>query len=303
MDRLTSMAALVKAADLGSFTAAGTALGISSQMVGKHVSFLEERLGAQLLHRSTRRQSLTAIGQTFYERCRLVLDEVEAAEATARESSTTPRGRLRVSAPVTFGSIALAPLISDFLRIYPQVEIALDLTDRYVDVVGEGYDAVIRLGPLKDSELTSRALVPYQLIACASPGYLATRGTPRTPADLVAHDCLGFVFASGQPFSEWRFDKEGHVHKVRVRSRFQVNDARVLQAAALDGQGIILQANLILTDDLTAGRLVQVLPDYETPTRALHILFAATRPPTQTLRSFIDHVAGRFGKRPSSGKH
>lgn len=303
MDRLTSMAVFVKAADLGSFTAAGTALGISSQMVGKHVSSLEERLGAQLLQRSTRRQSLTAIGQTFYESCRVVLDEVEAAEATARESSATPRGRLRISAPVTFGSIALAPLISDFLRIYPQVEISLDLTDRYVDVVGEGYDAVIRLGPLKDSELTSRALIPYQLIACASPGYLATRGTPRTPADLVAHDCLGFVFSSGQRFSEWRFAKEGQVHKIQVRSRFRVNDARVLQAAALDGQGIILQAKLILADDLAAGRLVQVLPDYETPTRSLHILFAAIRPPTQTLRSFIDHVARRFGKRPRSGEH
>jgi DNA-binding transcriptional LysR family regulator len=303
MDRLTSMAVFVKAADLGSFTAAGTALGISSQMVGKHVSFLEERLGAQLLHRSTRRQSLSAIGQSFYERCRVVLAEVEAAEATACEFSATPRGRLRVSAPVTFGSIALAPLISGYLRIYPQVEVALDLTDRYVDVVGEGYDAVIRLGPLKDSELITCALVPYQLIACASPAYLATRGTPRTPADLVAHDCLGFVFASGQPFSEWRFDKEGQVHEVQVRSRFQVNDARVLKAAALEGQGIILQANLILADDLAAGRLVQVLPDYETPTRALHILFAATRSPTQTLRSFIDHVVGRFGKLPSSGKH
>ena len=128
------------------------------------------------------------------------------------------------------------------------------------------------------------------------------RATPRTPADLVAHECLGFVFASGQPFSEWRFDKEGKVHEVRVRSRFQVNDARVLQAAALDGQGIILQANLILADDLAAGRLVRVLPDYETPTRPLHILFAATRPPTQTLRSFIDHVLDRFG-RPGSGKN
>lgn len=303
MDRLTSMAVFVKAADLGSFTAAGTALGISSQMVGRHVSFLEERLGAQLLQRSTRRQSLTAIGHVFYERCRVVLAEVDTAEATARELSTTPRGRLRVSAPVTFGSIALAPLISNYLRIYPQVEVALDLTDRYVDVVGEGYDAVIRLGQLKDSELISRALVPYRLIACASPAYLASRGTPQTPADLVAHDCLGFVFASGQPFSEWHFDKEGQSHEVQVRSRFQVNDARVLQAAALDGHGIILQADLILADDLAAGRLVQVLPDYETPMRALNILFAAARPPTQTLRSFIDHVVERFGKLSSSGKH
>ncbi len=303
MDRLTSMAVFVKAADLGSFTAAGTALGLSSQMVGKHVSFLEDRLGTQLLQRSTRRQSLTAIGRTFYERCRVVLAEVEAAEATARESGTTARGRLRVSAPVTFGSIALAPVISDFLRIHSQVEVALDLTDRYVDVVGEGYDAVIRLGPLKDSELTSRALAPYKLIACASPGYLAARGALRTPADLSEHDCLGFVFASGQPFAEWRFDKEGKVYEIQVRSRFQANDARVLQAAALDGHGIILQADLILADDLAAGRLVQILPDYETPTRPLHILFAATRPPTQTLRSFIDHVVGCFGKGSGPGKH
>jgi DNA-binding transcriptional LysR family regulator len=296
MDRFTSMAVFVRAADLGSFTAAGTAFDISSQMVGKHVSFLEERLGAQLLHRSTRRQSLTAIGQTFYERCRVVLAEVDAAEATARELSTALRGRLRVSAPVTFGSIALAPLISGYLQTYPQVEIALDLTDRYVDVAGEGYDAVIRLGPLKDSELISRALIPYHLVACASPTYLAARGTPQTPAELVAHDCLSFIFASGRHFSRWRFAKAGHIHEVQVRSRFQVNDARVLQAAALDGQGIILQANLILADDLAAGRLVQVLPDYETPTRPVHILSAATRPLTKTLRHFIDHVVDRFGK-------
>ncbi|WP_254070168.1 LysR family transcriptional regulator [Acidisphaera sp. L21] len=290
------MAVFVKAADLGSFTATATALGLSSQMVGKHVSFLEERVGAQLLQRSTRRQSLTAIGQMFYERCRVVLAEADAAEATARELSTTPRGRLRISAPVTFGSIALAPLVACYLQAYPQVEVALDLTDRYVDVVGEGYDAVIRLGALKDSQLIARALTPYRLIACATPGYLAARGTPLVPADLLAHDCLGFVFASGQSLSDWRFVKDGEVHEVQVRSRFQVNDARVLQAAALAGQGIVLQAKIILADDLAAGRLVQVLPDYETPTRPLHILFAATRPPTQILRSFIDHAVSRFGK-------
>lgn len=295
MDRLTSMAAFVKAADLGSFTAAGAALGLSSQMVGKHVGFLEERLGALLLHRSTRRQSLTAIGRTFYERCRVVLAEAEAAEATAHELSTTLRGHLRISAPVTFGSIALAPVVSGYLQAHPEVEVTLDLTDRYVDVVGEGYDAVIRLGPLKDSGLISRQLTPYRLIACASPGYLAAHGTPRTPADLSAHECLGFVFASGQLLSEWRFAKGGQIHEVQVRSRFQVNDARVLREAALEGRGIILQANLIVADDLAAGRLLQVLPEYETLVRSLHILYAAMRAPTRTLRSFIDHVVARFG--------
>jgi len=135
MNRLASMSASVKAADLGSFTAAGQALGLSSQMVGKHVSQLEERLGAQLPNHSTRRQSLTAIGQIFYERCRVVLAEVESAETIARELGSTPRVRLRIRAPMTFGSIALAPLLWGFQRDHPQAEIALDLTDRYVDVV------------------------------------------------------------------------------------------------------------------------------------------------------------------------
>lgn len=300
MDRLTSMAVFVKAADLGSFSAAGLALGLSSQMVGKHVSMLEDRLGAQLLHRSTRRQSLTAIGQVFYERCRVVLAEVEAAEATAHELSTTPRGRLRISAPVTFGSNLLAPLVSDYLRTHREVEIALDLTDRFVDVVGEGYDAVIRLGPLKDSELIARALAPYQLIACASPAYLAARGTPRTPAELLEHDCLGFVFASGQVRAEWRFVKDEQNHDVLVRSRFQVNDARVLREAALAGHGIVQQASMIVADDLAAGRLVQVLPDHEAPARPLHIVYATSRPPTSTLRGFIDHVVARFGSASDS---
>jgi DNA-binding transcriptional LysR family regulator len=295
MDRLTSMAVFVKAVDLGSFTAAAAVLGLSSQMVGKHIGFLEEHLGAQLLHRSTRRQSLTTIGRAFYDRCRIVIAEAEAAEATARELTATPRGRLRISAPLTFGSIALAPLMRRYLPAYPNVEVELNLTDRYVDIVGEGYDAVIRLGPLKDSALISRALSPYRLIACASPAYLAEHGTPLTPEDLSTHECLGFVYWSGLPSSEWRFVRDGHVHDVPVRSRFQVNDARVLCEAALAGHGIVLQADLVLTDDLAAGRLVQILPDYETPSRSLQIVFAATRPPTPTLRSFIDAVVDAFG--------
>jgi DNA-binding transcriptional LysR family regulator len=295
MDRLASMAVFVKAADLGSFTAAGAALGLSSQMVGKHVGFLEAHLGAQLLYRTTRRQSLTDVGRAFHARCRMVLAEAEAAEAVVRELSATPRGRLRVNAPVTFGSIALAPLVTRYLRAYPGVDVDLTLTDRYVDIVEEGYDAVIRLGPLKDSTLTARTLIPYRLIACASPAYLAEHGRPASPEDLSAHECLGFVYWSGLAMSEWRFVKDGQVHDVEVRSRFQVNDVRALRDAALAGHGIILQADLILRDDLAAGRLVQLLPQYETPSRSLHIVFPASRPPTPTLRSFIDCVVDAFG--------
>ena len=274
MDRLTSMAVFVKAVDLGSFTAAATALGSSSQMVGKHVGFLEARLGAQLLRRTTRRQSLTEVGLAFYERCRIILAEAEAAESLMQDLSATPRGRLRVSAPVNVGACTVAPLVGDFLRAFPGVELELSLTDRYVDVVDEGFDAVFRLGPLGDSSLNARELGLHRQIACASPAYLAARGAPCHPDDLAAHDCLGYVNWSGQ-----------------------VNDGRVLRAAALRGDGIILQPEAVVAEDLRSGRLTQVLGDYEAPSRPLYLLFPTRRLQPPKLRAFIDHVATAFKRR------
>lgn len=295
MDRLTSMAVFVRTADLGSFTAAASALGLSSQMVGKHVGMLEERLGAQLIHRTTRHQSLTEIGEAFYERCRSILAEAEAAESLVHDLSTTPRGRLRVNAPMAFGACRLAPLITRYLQAYPGVEVELTLTDRYVDVVAEGYDAVIRLGPLKDSGLAARTLAIYRLLACASPAYLAQYGAPASPEELAAHECLGFVNWSGLPYAGWQFTRDGRVHAVQVHSRFHVNDGRVLLAAALDGYGVILQPEAVVGDALASGRLVQVLPGYAAPSQPMHLLFSASRPQTPKLRSFIDLVAEAFG--------
>ena len=296
MDRLTSMGVFVRAADLGSFTAAAAALGMSSQMVGKHVSFLEARLGAQLLRRTTRQQSLTDVGRRFYESCRAILAETDAAEALVNDLSTTPRGRLRVNGPVTFGACRLAPLVARYLQAYPDVEVELTLTDRYVDVVDEGYDAVIRVGPIKDTALAMRKLAAYWLVACASPAYLAANGTPNSPEDLVEHQCLSFVSWSGLPYTEWRFTKAGLVYAVQVRSRFQINDGRALLAAALDGHGIILQPEAVARDDLEAGRLVKVLPAYAAPSQPMHMLFSGRRPQTPKLRSFIDCVVGAFGR-------
>ena len=296
MDRLASMGVFVRAADLGSFTAAAAALGMSSQMVGKHVSFLEERLGAQLLRRTTRHQSLTDIGRSFYERCRTILAETEAAEALVNDLSTTPRGFMRVNAPVTFGACRMAPLVSRYLESYPNVEIELTLSDRFVDVVDEGFDVVIRIGMIKDTTLAMRELATYRLIACASPGYLAANGTPCKPEDLVRHECLVFVSWSGLAYAEWRFTKAGRAHSVGVRGRFQINDGRALLAAALDGHGIILQPEVVVRDDLDAGRLVQVLPSYAPPSQPMHLLFAARRPQTPKLRSFIDCAVKAFGR-------
>ena len=296
MDRLASMGVFVKAADLGSFTAAAAALGMSSQMVGKHVSFLEARLGAQLLRRTTRQQSLTDIGRSFYERCRTILSETEAAETLVNDLSTTPRGRLRVNAPVTFGACRMAPLVTRYLKAYPDVEVELTLSDRFVDVVDEGYDAVIRIGPIKDTTLAMRELASYTLIACASPAYLAANGAPNTPGDLAGHQCLVFVSWSGLPYAEWRFVKARRAFTVQVRSRFQINDGRALLVAALEGHGIILQSEAVVRGDLDSGRLVQVLPGYASPSQPMHLLFSARRPQTPNLRCFIDCVVNAFGR-------
>src|SRR5690348_12473271 len=193
MDRFASMEVFVKVAETGSFTSAADTLGISGPMVGKHIRQLEEHLGVQLLHRTTRRQSLTGAGKDFLERARIVLTELEAAETLAAESRARPRGELRVNAPVTFGAHSLAPSLPDYMAQYPDVTVRLTLNDRVVDLVDEGYDCVFRVGALADSTLIARGLRPVELVACASPAYLEVRGEPRHPTDLAGHECLGFA--------------------------------------------------------------------------------------------------------------
>ncbi|WP_027802642.1 LysR family transcriptional regulator [Paraburkholderia dilworthii] len=295
MDRLTSMAVFVKTADSGSFAAAALAFGISSQMAGKHVSMLEERVGARLLNRTTRRQSLTEIGQIFYERCKALLADAEAAESVAQELSASPRGRLRITAPVTFGACCLAPMITHYLEAHPDVRVELTLTDRFVDLVDEAYEAAIRLGALSDSTLIARPLMPYRLVACASPAYLAKRGEPTTPQALTAHDCLAFMFTSMPAATEWRFiDAAQREHAVPVSGRFEANDVKALLAAALNGAGIVLAPEVAVRDELAAGRLVRLLTGYEAPARPMHLVFPASRV-TPKLRTFIEQVVAEFG--------
>lgn len=295
MDRLTSMAVFIKVADKGSFAAAAVSLNMSAQMVGKHVVFLEDRLGARLLNRTTRRQSLTEIGTAFYQRCKIVLAEARSAESVVLELSAAPRGLLRVNAPVTFGAYALTPMVNRYLLAYPAVKVDLTLTDRFVDVVDEGYEAVIRLGALEDSSLAARELAPYRMIACASPGYLARSGSPRQTDDLARHECLGYSFWSRPPLSEWRFTRGDEQYRVRVQSRLQINDSSALLISALNDGGILLGPEVILRPYLASGLLLRVLPEYEAPSRPLHILFAAHRRLTPKVRSFIDFVVSAFG--------
>jgi DNA-binding transcriptional LysR family regulator len=263
-------------------------------MAGKHVRSLEDRLGTPLMRRSTRRQSLTDAGRLFYERCRRVLSEVEAAEAVVEDVSAAPRGRLRISAPVGFGATKLAPVLINLMARHDGLEIELVLTDRYVDPVDEGYDAVIRLGPIAETSLVARELISHRQVVCASPAYLAAHGVPETPEDLADHACLGFVNASGLPYAVWRFTKNGTDHTVRIRSRFQVNDGRVLAAAAVAGHGIVLQPEAVLRDAIERGSLVPVLTDYQAPGRSMFLMFTAGRPQPPKLRALIDEAVKAF---------
>lgn len=300
MDRLTSMAVFVKVTDLGSFTAAADTLGMSAQMVAKHVVFLEDRLGAVLLNRTTRRQNLTDVGRAFYERCKLLLAEAEAVESLARDMQSHPSGVLRVNAPVTFGAFTLAAVVTRYLARHPEVEIDLTLNDRIIDPVEDGFDIVVRVGELTDSELVAHPLAPYRLIACAAPAYLQRRGMPRTPADLAAHDCLAHVHAASTLTCRWQFSRRGQTEEVPARGRIRSNDWKALLHAALEGYGVALGPESILAAEIAAGRLVHVLPDYEGPARPMHVLYPAARRPTAKVRSFVEVLLAECG--PQAGR-
>lgn len=294
MDRLTSMAAFVMAAEAGSYASAAQRLDMSAQMVAKHVAALEQRLGARLLNRTTRRQSLTELGQAYYERCKHIVSEAEAADSLAQVMSDTPRGNLRVSAPVSFGSYSLMPFVTAFLREYPEVEIDLHLTDRAVDLVEEGFEVAFRIGPLATASLTARPLAAYRLIVCAAPRYLAEYGTPQVPADLQQHECLGYAYWSRPVDHEWSFFNGAEVERVPVSSRLHVNESKALLSAAIDGYGIVLGPADFLQPALRRGELVRLLEGFEAPSRQMHLLYTAHRQKTAKVRQFIDAAVRRF---------
>ncbi|MFI8221617.1 LysR family transcriptional regulator [Pseudomonas sp. NPDC085632] len=295
MDRLSSMAAFVMAAEAGSYASAAQRLDMSAQMVAKHVAALEQRLGARLLNRTTRRQSLTELGQAYYERCKHIVSEAQAADSLAQIMNDTPRGKLRVSAPVSFGSYSLMPFVTAFLREYPEVEIDLHLTDRAVDLVEEGFEVAFRIGPLATASLTARPLAAYRLIVCAAPRYLAEHGTPQVPADLQQHECLGYAYWSRPVDHEWSFFNGAQVERVPVSSRLHVNESKALLSAAVDGFGIVLGPADFLEPALRRGELVRLLEGFEAPSRQMHLLYTAHRQKTAKVRQFIDAAVSRFG--------
>lgn len=294
MDRLTSMEVFVAAVELGSFTAAANAFRITPAMVSKHITALEARLGLSLLTRTTRRQHLTEIGAKYYENCKQILEQVASAEAGAEAMGGKPRGLLRVSASMWFGSLTLAPITCDYLRQYPEVNVQLSLTDRYVDIVEEGIDVAIRIGELADSSLIARKLSMFEMAICASPEYLARASVPRTPDDLSKHQCLGFT--NWQRQGGWRLLHGRFGSEIGKSPRFESDNGQALLAAAVKGIGIIMMPRELVRPDIEAGRLIELMKKYVPPARPIHAVYGRGRQSLPKLTAFVDFLVERLRK-------
>ncbi|QND85113.1 LysR family transcriptional regulator [Chromobacterium vaccinii] len=284
LDGTSGFKIFVLAADTRSFAEAGRLLGISSSAVGKSVARLEEKLGVRLFHRSTRSITLTVEGQVFLARCRRILEEIDSAEQELQSLSRTPRGRLRLSLPVV-GEL-LNPLLSGFAAQYPDIELELDFSDRVVDVIEEGFDAVIRIGELKDSRLQSRRLGAFGLLLAAAPDYLAKMGVPASPANLAGHRCLHYRFPSSGKTQAWPL-----VGLPELPQTIVCNSVDTLVHMASQGLGICCAPDFAARQALLSGKLRAVLADETRHTGAFHLLWPSSRHPTPRLRAFIDYLA------------
>lgn len=293
MDRLDAMAAFVAAVDRGSLAAASRELGYSPAAVTRAITSLEDRLGAQLLHRTSRALRLTALGETYSVTCRQILDELQRAERGAAADANTPRGLLTITAPVLFGRLKVRPVLDRFLDDHPAVQARLVLLDRVVNMLDEGIDIAARLADLPDSGLHATHLGEVRRILCASPAYVARQGRPDTPADLANHACIMSNEAAAEP---WSFAQEPGARRrtlraVVVRPRLIVNAAAAAIDSALDGYGITRVMSYQVAADVAAGRLVLLLAAYEPPPIPVHFVMQADRSMAAKLRAFIDFAA------------
>lgn len=290
MEPIADAAVFVRVVDAGGFTAAARALDLSKGAVSKYVGRLESRLGTRLLHRTTRRLSLTEAGERFYRRAQAALAELADAELEAADHGTTPRGHLRVSAPTFYGAEILARRLSEFTTRYPAIALDLVLENRLVNLVDERFDVAIRMSAPKDSSLVMRRLSDIPLVVCASPAYLRRHGRPDTPAGLAAHECLLYLLAP-RP-REWTFRSEnGTPYGLEVRGSFASNDDHTLRRAALDGHGILRMPKIFVRGALERGELVQLWPDDACPPVTLAVVYPSRRELPRKVRVFVEFVA------------
>jgi DNA-binding transcriptional LysR family regulator len=292
MDKFVEMQAFVSVVEAGSFVKAAEALALSKAAVSRHVSELESRLGVRLLHRTTRRLSLTEAGAVFHARCKVMLADVDEAEAELTMHAGEAMGQLKVNVPVTFGLLHLAPLWPAFLARHPKVTLDVTLSDRIVDLVDEGFDMAVRIARLPSSSLICRRVSSTRMVLCASPAYLREHGTPRHPAEIASHSVIAYSLLSmGE---RWEFDgPEGPV-AVKVVPRMRTNSGDTCRVAALAHQGIVLQPSFLVGDDLKSGALVEVLPQYRSTELGIFVVYPTRQHVTPKVRVLLDFLAESF---------
>lgn len=291
MDSLNGFVVFVQVAETRSFVAAGRLLGVSASAVGKSVARLEEKLGVRLFHRSTRSVTLTAEGTLFLERSRRILAEIEAAELELSQATAAPRGRLRVSLPLV--SSLVLPVLGEFMREYPEIELDLDFTDRLVDVIEEGFDAVVRTGEPTDSRLTARRLGSFRSVLVASPGYLELRGTPQVPADLLLHTCLHYRFPNSGKLETWALRQEPGTPELQLPTSMICNNIETRVCFALHGLGIAWLPDFAIREPLADGRLKPILAEHVERSGVFHVLWPASKHPSPKVRALVDFLCAR----------
>jgi DNA-binding transcriptional LysR family regulator len=289
MDRLTSLTAFVRVVDSGGFSAAGRRLNMSTTMVSNHVQALEERLGARLLHRTTRKVSLTEVGKAYYDRATQILADIEQADDIAGALQSTPRGTLRIYTATHIVPF-VAPVVAEFLRSYPDVKVDLNMGERTIDIIDEGFDVAIRLTPPPDSSLIVRSLATWRHVLCCSPSFLEKHGRLQQLSELSEHNCVRHAL---YPFGdEWHFaDRKGMPVTVRISGNLISNSGETLRRAALDGIGITLAPGFLIHDDLEEGRLVRLLPEYRPVELSMNAVYPHRHHLSAKVRTFIDMLA------------
>lgn len=296
MDRLGSMAAFVKAVELGSFAAAAAALDLSGPMVGKHVRFLEERLGVRLINRTTRRQSLTSFGRAYYERCRTVLAEAEAADALAADQLSEPCGRLRVTMPVLFGRWCVAPTLLALAQKYPGLELDISFSDRIADLAEDGYDLAIRTGDLDNKAgVIARRIARQRMIVCASPSYLEVHGRPQQAEDLSKHHAI--IYRRSGRIRPWLFPRKNQAPaEITPVNRLRLDDLDAIAEAAANGMGLAWLPSWLIRERVQAGRLIPLLADQPSFPYDCHALWLQTPRLPIKVRLAVDALAAALPK-------
>jgi DNA-binding transcriptional LysR family regulator len=297
VDRFLEMQAFNAVVDAGSFVKAADALALSKAAISRYVVDMETRLGVRLLHRTTRRLSLTEEGQVFYARSKELLAELEQAEAEVTSRSEAATGLLRINAPFTFGNLHLAPLWGQFKALHPQVTLDITLADRLVDLVEEGYDVAIRIASLASSTLVSKRLATTRVVLCASPQYLQQHGTPVHPSELAAHAVISYTYWSGK--DEWRFEGPNGPVSVKTQPVMLTNSGDTCRAAALAHQGIVLQPSFLVGPDLAAGTLVQLMPTFRSVELGIYAVYPTRKHVSAKVRALVDFLQTHFSTRTS----